>query len=436
MTETTHYQTLGILPTATDAEIKRAWAREVRLHPPDRDQAGNQRINEAKQTLLDPRARSEYDAWLQHGEEIGDAMRRAEEATEAERHAEAAEAYLEILAIMPDAASIRNSYGLAQARAGDLSAAVRTLRELVRREPDVGLYWANLGQALAEQIGGSDGTDLSPALIALQRAEELEPSNADYLVAQARVLRRMELFADAERVIERALFTDGKLDVQDLDALFELPMIHLFADQTNRIVQDAERIMSVVADLDQGAKEYCAHRFARSAVELWEVHAYAPAQVFAKAARRFAPNDEDIVSLAEEATRRKKVDEEIDAIKDDSNVARPIKETMGCSGLHLLEYITTAQAQKMDHDAIAAIGALPARTIADSLQHCKTRYPALYSLAATAYDGWLAKALAHQGTGGRVIESPPEGGGCVLALIVPTAIAAAVLLTQWLRIGA
>lgn len=74
---TDYYSLLEITPTATPAEIKRAWHEQVQIWHPDRfvhspalhrkAAARTQLINQAYQTLSDPAARSRYDSARQQG---------------------------------------------------------------------------------------------------------------------------------------------------------------------------------------------------------------------------------------------------------------------------------------------------------------------------------------------------------------------------------
>lgn len=67
----THYETLGVAPSATDAEVREAYRRLAREHHPDRAGTGSAastysmpEINEAYRVLGDPARRVVYDASL------------------------------------------------------------------------------------------------------------------------------------------------------------------------------------------------------------------------------------------------------------------------------------------------------------------------------------------------------------------------------------
>ncbi len=58
-TEPDAYGILGIQPDATPAEVRQAYLRKVREHPPERDPEGFKRVREAYETLRSPRKRAE-----------------------------------------------------------------------------------------------------------------------------------------------------------------------------------------------------------------------------------------------------------------------------------------------------------------------------------------------------------------------------------------
>lgn len=72
---TNYYTLLELLPTATDADIKKAWHEQIQVWHPDRfnhaptlhrkAETRTQLINQAYQTLSDPIARARYDATVQ-----------------------------------------------------------------------------------------------------------------------------------------------------------------------------------------------------------------------------------------------------------------------------------------------------------------------------------------------------------------------------------
>ncbi len=427
-----HYEVLGVAPGATDDEIKRAWARKVREHPPDKDARTNQHINEAKRVLLDPKARARYDAHLQHGEEIGRLILEALMAGAAEDHGAAAAAFRKAVALAPDDDETRNMWALATKRAGDVPGSVRILRGLVQRAPDVGLYRYNLGTMLWELEEEDDGARLNESLTHLSEAVRLEPHNADYHIGLARCFLRLRQFDQAEQAIEDALMTDGEVNVQDLDALFELPMIHILADRLHLIEKDAERIRSVVADLDEDAHEYCGYRFAQLAAQLVEAKGFKPAYSCAQAAVRCAPDDPDLTLLRSECLKLTRIEEELQALSDDDAIPHPIRIAIATRGMVQIDAMTAEDVQEHYNKAVEALSGLSAATILHALDYAKTKYPTLYELGHESFDHWRGVVSRLQiadrpQTIPQPANSVPQAasGGCVL----PAAILALAFVT-------
>ena len=115
---------LGVPQSATPDEIKRAWARLVRVHSPDKDPEGNRRINEAKSTLLDVQVRQDYDALLEYGDEITSLLEDASNAEGEEDWDQAVGIYTEILAFHPSNHAVRNKLALCQSYAGNSQLAI------------------------------------------------------------------------------------------------------------------------------------------------------------------------------------------------------------------------------------------------------------------------------------------------------------------------
>ena len=66
---TTHYDTLGLTPTATELQIKQAYRRLAQKLHPDRggDPVAFQKVTKAYEVLTDPKQRETYDKTIGTG---------------------------------------------------------------------------------------------------------------------------------------------------------------------------------------------------------------------------------------------------------------------------------------------------------------------------------------------------------------------------------
>jgi len=176
-----YYELLGVAPSASPAEVRRAYARLAREKHPDRftDPAEKrkaekdfQEITAAFNTLVHPDSRAQYDRDRQRPtphtpEEVAaDAFERAQAALEA----------------------------------GQVEEAATLLRTAVHHGPEKAAYHAALGRAL-----GRSPAHAREAVQALEKATQLDPRNAATFAELAVVLARQGLRLRAQKAVEAAL---------------------------------------------------------------------------------------------------------------------------------------------------------------------------------------------------------------------------------------
>lgn len=320
---TNFYEVLGVAFDADESEIKRAWARLVRVHTPDVDPDGNRRIGEAKATLLDPRARSDYDAQLLYGEDLQKLFEDAHDSMDAEDYDEAIKTYKEILALHPSSLDARNQMGLACAYSDKFEESVKHLQVLTKAAPDSALYAANLGGAY-RRWSATDESKWEEAVRWYTRATELESYNSGHFVTLSELYIDREMYAEAEQALESAIAADGKTDVDDLDSLIALTWVYLFAKQESRIEDLAGRVRAALPD-EKEAREYAVFRFLRVAAELaFDYQKFTPASLFVAAARKIDSDLGEFTEGAEEIEKLAKVDTELEVMFEDESIHPPI----------------------------------------------------------------------------------------------------------------
>lgn len=374
MQHLTHYEILEIPRNADEDQIKRAWARKVRIHSPDKDPEGNRRVNEARSTLIDHEARRNYDAQLDYGGELEEILNEAQEGEESEDWQTAIRAYKELLVLKPDDHEARDRLALCFFKDEEVEEAVKVLRELTRRAPNTALYWSNLGYCLQES--SDSPSDIEECRKCFLRAIELEPFNASYHIALCRLERSAGNYVIAETHIENAVHADGAFDISDLEALFELPLLRLFSHKLEKLPRDVERILSVLPADDDDAKMYCAHKFLRSASELAEINAYSAAAEFVKAARQCSKDLGEAEEFATDVETFTTVSQELNRMKTDERVLKAILVLIIVRFSIDYEGMEKSEADERVKEMIVALNTWSANDINNSVHRIQSYYPA------------------------------------------------------------
>ncbi len=199
--EVNYYSTLGVERTADARAIKKAYFALVRVHSPEADPEGFQRLRVAYETLSDPEQRDRYDHAERSFSELGDAIGARLRAIDEAAKEEPPEAILERLRVLaedhPSSRTVRERYAFALIAHGQHEAALTELRWLVAQEP-LGGWLFHEGVTLARMGRFAD------AEAPLARALELDPSATRARLALSEVLT--ELGRPEEAI---ALLRDG-----------------------------------------------------------------------------------------------------------------------------------------------------------------------------------------------------------------------------------
>jgi curved DNA-binding protein CbpA len=176
-----HYDTLGVAPAATAAEIRQAYLRLVRERHPDR--------------FPDPKQKAEAQEFFKHLTEAYNTLSndRARQAYDGELKAPKLTAPAEIAA---DA----HKRGLQKLQERDFHEAVGLLRSAVHNDPGVARYHADLGRALSNNPHW-----IREAVEELEQAVRIQGNNPGFYVELARILAGQGLKLRARRAAEGAL---------------------------------------------------------------------------------------------------------------------------------------------------------------------------------------------------------------------------------------
>jgi len=413
----TFYDVLGISANADEDEIKRAYFRGIKAHPPEKDAEGYQRIREAYETLSDRTARKEYDALLEGGDEVRELLDKANDHMANERFEDARSCLKTVIALASEADAAWNLYGICCLHLERYEEALKVFTALMNRAPDVALYAAHAGHSelfLAEESvrDSEKAKHYRLARAHFEKALALDPGNHHHHLGLARVYSEECRFDEAIAAVWGAIHADESVDLGDLEALFELCWLHIYKHDLTGVGKIADEIEKITP-ADPEVRRYVAHRFARLSGMLLEVKAFDAAKSAADAALKFDPGDGDLVGLKDYINRVILASNAFDRLVHDSEVIPPIK-------LLCVVLVTDLTGESMDDRdgqvdrALEAIGGYYGHDVVMSVNRLRTHYSQLYSL-----NHRLFEAIDHAAKG-----HPPStysggstGSGCILLLI-------------------
>ena len=395
------YERLGVAPAASDEEIKKAYFRMVRQHPPEKDPDGFKRLREAYDTLRDVKARRSYDAAQAHGEEIGLRLSRAMKLKEEESWNAAAEELKRILLLDPELDFAYNQLAICLAEQEKFEEAAEVFERLLKRTQDVAVFWANYGDVRIEQAMGLESSDpkeralFAEAKRLLTKAHLLERHNAAPLRSLARIASLSHDYAEAERLLEEAINADGKVDFGDLDIFLELCLVYSLQGRYDRLPGLARRIEAVRPDDDE-ARKYIVARFASAGVAHFKARNYQLAEGLLDVARKFAPGDPELRKAHETAQRAARICREFSALEDDQHIIPPVRILARVVGVNFLDEWTDGEAEyrAVVGRAVEAFDNYPVASVVASLTHLKNQYPGHYEVGSENYDSFLARGRA------------------------------------------
>lgn len=383
------YEALGVDSGASAEEIKRAYYRMVRKHPPEEDPHGFARIRAAYETLSDPDARANYDDIERHGAQISTLNAQAQQHMENEKWDEAIRLLKRVLVLAPGLDGVRNQLALCYAYSECWDESIAILQRLVKKCPEVGAYHGNLGHAYhgkAEQLTESIGREASDtikayehALAAYDRAAEVDPINSGHSIMAAQILFFLGRHQDAIDRCERAIVADKKTDFGDFEALLLICLVSIATRDLSRVHTTVDRILQLLPE-DREVREYVAYRFASLGCSAAEAHIFDEASVLLEAATRLDPTNRSLLEVRDEVDLAKKADAELTAMLADRRLIGPLREIVRVRVGFMWGYLDKDAASASLRQNLASLSAFDPSTVIHCLSRMKTCYPALWRL--------------------------------------------------------
>lgn len=203
------YAVLGVNPTATPEEIKAAYFKRVRRHPPDKDPAGFRRLQAAYDVLRQEKTRKEYDDTQRTDPEARaffDAGRRLLQDGKA---AEALQLIKQALARQPGSPVVRDLLVQALVAEKQYEEAEKHALRVLALEPENPTYSVRIGDILRTRDHDAE------ALPYYRKAVFLDRTNSQNVVRLATLLNYLDQPEEAIKLLEQSIHRDGKVDFDD-----------------------------------------------------------------------------------------------------------------------------------------------------------------------------------------------------------------------------
>jgi tetratricopeptide (TPR) repeat protein len=387
-TDLTHYEALDIAEDASSKEVKAAFYKKVRQHPPEQDPDTYKVIREAYDVLSNPVSRKEYDSMSSYGEEINQLE---QEATT-----------------------------LLQEDPPSVDTAIKKLKRAVILGPEIGLLRNLLGQAFlmddapenalsqfekALDIDGSNPAyklnkaEAQKQLGNLRSAESTlrfvwNQDQGDYAAARAlaQVLFEQDEIDEAHEVLDTAIWDDGKLDFEDFFCYFDKLQLYLLQGQTDTLEAELERIKSLPETQDD--REFAAFMLGRSGWQLYELNAFSLAHRYIETATELDPSNERLRVLQEHVEDLRGLEEDLEAVIESDEVHDLVKHMLSVMYQKSIDGAIDVDLDARLEEGVDALNNVmnvdPEHTkIKSSLRLIRRKYQSAYELNPDLFDAVL-----------------------------------------------
>jgi curved DNA-binding protein CbpA/ssDNA-binding Zn-finger/Zn-ribbon topoisomerase 1 len=373
-----HYNTLGVAEDASQDEIKDAFFKLVREHPPEQDPDAYQRLREAYDVLSDPVSRREYDTMARHGDEIESLREEAETLLNQEQpDTQTAIKKLKRATVLgPDISLLRNMLGEAYLIGEQPEKALKQFDEAVNLNPDNEAHHLNRGYALRE-LGRPRESEK-----AFRTVWEEEKGNYAAARGVAGALADRERFREAHEVLDEAIWADDTLNFEDFFCFYDKLHLYVAQDETDAL----ERALDTVTDMAETPedRQYAAFMLVQAADELQAAGAFGLAHRFGEAAKELDERSVD-PDVVEQVGELRDLEEAVEAIVDSDRYHEAVKQMVAIYYDQFTGAMSERQAEEATDNLLQGLDNLmqadPDHTeIKKSLRRIRSRHPKAFDL--------------------------------------------------------
>lgn len=215
MTENNYYEILGIDPSASSEDIRKAYVKKIREFPNQTHPDEFQKIREAYEVLKDDKSRADYDRVALDDGQYTLLLTRALDEMHKGNYDYAQELLEDMLEDYPDDPSVRNKLSECYYQQGDYHRAKQLISQLILEDPHYESYHYNLAliyQRLDEH---------TKAIKQYEKLLDMNPDESNYYLSLSGIYIGQQNYEASARVLERKL-SRGKETIIDFPLLSEL----------------------------------------------------------------------------------------------------------------------------------------------------------------------------------------------------------------------
>ena len=376
------YQVLGVTDGVSPADLKKAYYRKIREHPPESDSDGYQRVQRAYQAATDP----EYPIRRRHGKEIDTLLEEVDALMEKGEHAAAVRPLKKVLVLHANSDTARFFLGICQTHISEWENAKRTFAKLVEQKPDSAQFRISFAWVFINQANSMESNPEAEARLAgearaqLDEARKLEPDNPAMMRAYAKSYGAQSDWPKAIDWAEKAAATRVPLDIDDYTYLVQL---QAFSKRIPAVTVVADRLAERLTD--EGVKVAGLH-FAKEAVEFQKQHMFFFAHAFILAADRLHPDDPNISAVCDQWVNAEAASDEYDRMTDDKEM-NPAVRALCALFSNESRNVKFPEPPEKEFDRIKkAINTWEPHEIAASARRVQRKYQAVYRLNPDTFD--------------------------------------------------
>ena len=374
------YRRLGIVGDSEDVtikDVKKAYFKAVKAHPPQRDAENFKLIKEAYDTLSNSISKNEYDAEIEFGDTLIDLKNELDNFTEDEDIQAQIRIIKKILLINSKSGRYRNKLGLAYLEIEKTQDAIIQFQKACNIDNNNSSYHINAGDAY------SKSEDFSTALDFYQRAKDLDEDDHIPPIRIANLWYfQMDMKEEAYEILEEAIQADGKIDFLDFYTIFTKVRLYAMTGKARELGTELERIVDIAKNEQE--KKIASYLLTREATTIASYGNFETASKYSNAAATMT-DDDYTLNVDTLITQHKKI---LSKRSKNHELLKRLVQLKGCI------YFGSSDVSDDLKDCLEIIYKIMQsepnnREIKESIIRIKRNYPKSYKLMDSVYSTFL-----------------------------------------------